>query len=352
MIRDTRYGSRQTKHAQEDTVVTRTVPTKTDADAREFGLHVKQGGWRLGLLVARNVVRAPGRVAVSSLAPKTNATRFADRAHTTVDRVLRHLNAWEAAADAGLVPHAATLSPGTEIDIDADALPAWTTFYHPEVRRAARPRSDGSTGVVTHTLVEPGHVVTTTDGTIPQPSPFPETGGQVPPTLDDAVDPDNRLAAAIAHLTETPEEATARAEAETEQALAESRARTTALVEAEAARLRAAQEAVEQAGEVYRSGHTTEGTPIHRSTDPEAARLAIHNELRSEVRELIGKMQWTVRRLFDISRDPDWNAEGREQAAEDLKSVGANLLLVADIAADPDTGRVTEDETARLFNQG
>ena len=26
-----------------------------DNDAREFGQHLKQGGWRLGLLVARNM---------------------------------------------------------------------------------------------------------------------------------------------------------------------------------------------------------------------------------------------------------------------------------------------------------
>jgi hypothetical protein len=30
-----------------------------DNDAREFGQHFKQGGWRLGLLVARNVKQHP-----------------------------------------------------------------------------------------------------------------------------------------------------------------------------------------------------------------------------------------------------------------------------------------------------
>jgi hypothetical protein len=44
------------------------------ADATEFGNHMRQGGWRLGLLVARNVAVAPGRVAPETLLPKVNAT--------------------------------------------------------------------------------------------------------------------------------------------------------------------------------------------------------------------------------------------------------------------------------------
>jgi hypothetical protein len=33
----------------------------TELDAREFGIHVRQGGWRLGLLVARNVEPRKGQ---------------------------------------------------------------------------------------------------------------------------------------------------------------------------------------------------------------------------------------------------------------------------------------------------
>lgn len=111
------------------------------ADAYEFGLHMRQGGWRLGLLVARNVVVAPGRVAPETLAPKVNATEFARRAKTSNDRVLRHYAAWERAANAGLVPHAADLTPGGEVDLDVERLPAWTPIYNaPPERRTLPPR--------------------------------------------------------------------------------------------------------------------------------------------------------------------------------------------------------------------
>lgn len=104
-------------------------------DAREFGLHMKQGGWRLGLLVARNVVVAPGRVAPETLAPKVNATEFARRAGTSNDRVIRHYAAWERAANAGLVPHAADLAPGGEVDLDVERLPAWGPIYNAPLER-------------------------------------------------------------------------------------------------------------------------------------------------------------------------------------------------------------------------
>lgn len=100
-----------------------------ERDAREFGLHSKQEGWRLGLLVARNVVKAPGRVAVETLRPKVNATEFARQSSTTNDRVLRHLKAWDKAAEDGIVPPSSSLKPGTEIDLDASKLPPWTDYY-------------------------------------------------------------------------------------------------------------------------------------------------------------------------------------------------------------------------------
>lgn len=112
-----------------------------NTDAREFGLHMKQGGWRLGLLVARNVVPAPGRVAPETLLPKVNATEFARRAGTSNDRVLRHLAAWERAANAGLVPHATDLNPGTEVDLDVERLPAWSPIYNAPATPRTRPRA-------------------------------------------------------------------------------------------------------------------------------------------------------------------------------------------------------------------
>src|SRR5215471_9676598 len=100
-------------------------------DAREFGLHVKQGGWRLGLLVARNVERGAGgpRTGSSDPVAKVTIREFAEQAETSHARIGRYLLAWEAAAEEGLVPLADDLSPGDEIDLDVDALPAWDSFY-------------------------------------------------------------------------------------------------------------------------------------------------------------------------------------------------------------------------------
>ena len=99
-------------------------------DAREFGIHIKQGGWRLGLLVARNVSKGNDRAAQTR--QKISAREFAKLAGTTHDRVLRYLDAWELAADAGLVPHAAELTPGHSV-FNLDVVPPrdWDEFYPP-----------------------------------------------------------------------------------------------------------------------------------------------------------------------------------------------------------------------------
>lgn len=94
-------------------------------DAREFGLHVKQGGWRLGLLVARNVEKGKGQgsrtdlpTTVEKLA-KVSCVEFAQIAGCSDKKVARHLDAWNRAAADGLVPPADTLSPGEEVELDA-----------------------------------------------------------------------------------------------------------------------------------------------------------------------------------------------------------------------------------------
>jgi hypothetical protein len=122
----------------------------TQADAQEFGLHIKQGGWRLGLLVARNVEKGTGTssganqhrsVAVATDLGKVSGRTFAEAAGTSADRVLRYLTAWEKAADAGYVPHAASLTPGTELDLDAEKMPGvWESFFRSQPNSARNDR--------------------------------------------------------------------------------------------------------------------------------------------------------------------------------------------------------------------
>jgi hypothetical protein len=115
-------------------------------NAREFGLHANQGGWRLGLLVARSVEKGRGASTGSVRNDryghdgKVSAQEFGRLSGTSAPRVLRYLKAWEQAADAGHVPHAADLKPDSEPGLDADKLPVWSHFYDAsEPKPAARP---------------------------------------------------------------------------------------------------------------------------------------------------------------------------------------------------------------------
>ena len=103
-----------------------------DNDAREFGQHFKQGGWRLGLLVARNVEphkgqgkpRPPVDEAASPLSTpdgvldekpsKVSGTEFATKAGVSKQHVANYYKAWELAADDHKCLHAKDLSPGDE----------------------------------------------------------------------------------------------------------------------------------------------------------------------------------------------------------------------------------------------
>lgn len=103
-------------------------------DAKEFGVHVKQGGWRLGLLVARNVEKGTAgrpRAEIGTRVPisKVSATEFAKQAGTSQQRVMRHLSAWELAAADGHVPPAHTLAPGADVALDTEDLGDWSDYY-------------------------------------------------------------------------------------------------------------------------------------------------------------------------------------------------------------------------------
>lgn len=122
------------------------VATSIEVDAQEFGMHLRQGGWRLGLLVARDVEPGAGSGTRTDLAvdhgrgseDKVSAERFAeltgrsevdDRRLIGPERVMRYYRAWERAAAKGKVPRAADLSPGDEPDLNWKLLPPWKHFF-------------------------------------------------------------------------------------------------------------------------------------------------------------------------------------------------------------------------------
>jgi hypothetical protein len=89
-------------------------------DACEFGRHFKQGGWRLGLLVARNVApRKPGQPKAdggenSPENGKVSISEFARLAGVSKSHVLYYYRAWQLAAKADECQLAEQLLPGDE----------------------------------------------------------------------------------------------------------------------------------------------------------------------------------------------------------------------------------------------
>jgi hypothetical protein len=118
------------------------VVNQLQSDAAEFGQAVRCGGWRLGLLVARNV--EPGTGGPRPAEPRTGAQlekvsghQFAELAGVSARTVDYYYKAWQLAAKAKLVPDAKTIQPGDEdvcIDIDAiededNPQTQWSWFY-------------------------------------------------------------------------------------------------------------------------------------------------------------------------------------------------------------------------------
>lgn len=121
-----------------------------ERDAVEYGAHIKHGGWRLGLLVARNVQpgkgngRPPRETSSTDEVSKVSAIEFARRAGTSDARVTRHYKAWQAAAAAGLVPDADTLAPGDDVALPEDEATPWADFYDAS-DAGSRPRDSKAT---------------------------------------------------------------------------------------------------------------------------------------------------------------------------------------------------------------
>lgn len=109
--------------------------TKAEANAVEFGRHVKQGGWALALLVVCSVEKGEGQGKPRrdrDEAEKISAKEFGRRAGTSADRVLRYLDAWERAYAANVVSWPAAEFTPDEVDrveLDAETLPDFGDYY-------------------------------------------------------------------------------------------------------------------------------------------------------------------------------------------------------------------------------
>lgn len=135
------------------------MTSKTDRDAREFGEHIKHGGWRLGLLVARSVERGVGHggdrfnMETKSAAPRTwsgkvSISGFAAAAGIGDARVRRYLEAWERAAAAGHVPPPAELVPGEGVTLPDDETVPWSKFYRPVTGGRLLSRPDDAVTII------------------------------------------------------------------------------------------------------------------------------------------------------------------------------------------------------------
>lgn len=118
-------------HRQTVVVEGESIKPQTWDDAKELGKWARAGEYRMGLLVARNVFKGrPQAKANSALADKgkVSTSTFAKVAGVSQDTVARFLAAWDLAATEGHVPASITLSPGDELELDAEALPKWSEW--------------------------------------------------------------------------------------------------------------------------------------------------------------------------------------------------------------------------------
>lgn len=111
-----------------------------EMDAKEFGEHVRNGGWRLGLLVARSVESLgrgrPVKSDNSDLA-KIGANAFAHKSGARISdkTVTKYLDAWDAASAAleNGIPHSTALLPGEGFMFDNEkhTPELWKKYFKP-----------------------------------------------------------------------------------------------------------------------------------------------------------------------------------------------------------------------------
>lgn len=106
-----------------------------EMDAKEFGEHVRNGGWRLGLLVARSVEPnfgegRPSKTGEISPVFKISARAFARQAgNIDKNTVNKYLTAWNLAAADGLVPPVMVPGQSFEFDDEVHTPEAWKKYY-------------------------------------------------------------------------------------------------------------------------------------------------------------------------------------------------------------------------------
>jgi hypothetical protein len=104
---------------------------QAERNAVAFEMSVDAPGWYSGLLVACSCERSQGKATSSRTDQKLGLVAFARASHQDNKIVAAYLDAWESAADDGLVPHADELTPddalaGLEFAPEVHTAEAWS----------------------------------------------------------------------------------------------------------------------------------------------------------------------------------------------------------------------------------
>lgn len=114
-----------------------------ELDAREFGEHIRNGGWRLGLLVARSVQTGVGQGRPSKTSQES-CSKMSARAFSKLAKMSsggntakKFLDAWNMAAADGHVPPSDDMTPGQEFDFDSEIHTpiSWDLYFKPHVEK-------------------------------------------------------------------------------------------------------------------------------------------------------------------------------------------------------------------------
>lgn len=155
-LREARARTRSTFHRPVNCARFRTegIAVTIQDDARQFGQHF-EGGWQLGLLVARSVYKRSqaGRPAKSEpVRNKVSCAKFAKMAGVSERTVQFYCDTWALAAEAGHCTPADELSPGADdpklVGIDLASYEfreLWNKCYH-EVRQRRAKNGNAESG--------------------------------------------------------------------------------------------------------------------------------------------------------------------------------------------------------------